>query len=64
MTDRRPSDPMRDPWGEVIANRPTLTNEGRAAIGLPVVNDLVLVPVLDIPMRADRPADRPTNEGV
>ena len=33
-----------------------LTNKGRAAIGLPVVNDLVLVPV--------RPADRPTNEGV
>lgn len=42
--------------GAAISSR-QLTDRGRAAIGLPPVESVVLVPLLDIPVREDHPTD-------
>jgi hypothetical protein len=46
--------PFQRDHGDTVARRRVLTDSGRAALGLPPVSDVVLVPLLDLPARDDR----------
>lgn len=45
--------PFQRSHGDIVHGRPVITNRGRVALGLPPIADLILVPLVDVPMRDD-----------